>query len=131
MDRLKKQLEAAEAAQEAQQQAVTEMRLRNAIEREAAKAHIDPDEAWALVDRAGVEVAEDGTVTGADKAIKTLATTRPHLVKTQQTVSTDSKTTGGTKPKPTEADVKEFAARYGLRPEDVDPNLLQNVLSLQ
>lgn len=56
--------------------------IRNAVVLAASKANFyDPEDAFRLADLAEVQVAEDGTVTGVDNALKTLTKAKPHLVK--------------------------------------------------
>ncbi|MCG8401376.1 MAG: hypothetical protein MJA84_07235 [Firmicutes bacterium] len=45
---------------------------------------IDPADAVALIDRAGIQVDEQGAVTGAKEAVEALAKTKPHLVGTEK-----------------------------------------------
>lgn len=47
------------------------------------------------VDLAEVQVAEDGTVTGVDNALKTLTKAKPHLVKTTSGGGGSTSTVGG------------------------------------
>lgn len=87
------QLSEVEKARKAQADAeakamATEERLRTAAIRSAvvlaaSKANFyDPEDAFRLADLATVQVADDGTVTGVDDALKTLTKAKPHLVKT-------------------------------------------------
>ena len=56
--------------------------IRNAVVLAASKANFyDPEDAFRLADLAEVQVADDGTVTGVDNALKTLTKAKPHLVK--------------------------------------------------
>ncbi|KKL93653.1 hypothetical protein LCGC14_1566710, partial [marine sediment metagenome] len=48
----------------------------------------DPMDAWSFIDRAKIEVQDDGTYKGIDEALKTLIEAKPYLVKA------DSNTTG-------------------------------------
>lgn len=62
--------ERAEKAAEAAQIAANERLMRAAFLAEAAKAGAaHPEDAYALASKAGLEVAEDGTVPGVDKAV--------------------------------------------------------------
>lgn len=57
--------------------------IRTAIEREAmAGDAVDADAVVALVDRSAITI-EDGTVTGADKAVSALLKAKPYLVKSE------------------------------------------------
>jgi len=42
----------------------------------------DPMDAWSFIDRAKIEVQDDGTYKGIDEALKTLIEAKPYLVKT-------------------------------------------------
>jgi hypothetical protein len=57
-----------------------EAALRSAVVAAAARRNVvDPDAAFALVDRAGIEIAADGTASGVEAAIDRLLETRPYL----------------------------------------------------
>ena len=56
--------------------------IRNAVVLAASKANFyDPEDAFRLADLAEVQVADDGTVTGVDNALKALTKAKPHLVR--------------------------------------------------
>jgi hypothetical protein len=72
-DALQAQLDAANAR-------VTDALIRAAIEREAhAQGAVKAETVYRLVDRAAIEVAEDGSVKGAEKAVKALLEAEPYL----------------------------------------------------
>lgn len=82
-----KQLAAeASAKLEALQASMRDRAIRHAVEIEASRqGFIDPGDAVALADLAGVQyLDDDGKVTGVDTAIKALAKAKPHLVKAAQ-----------------------------------------------
>lgn len=109
------QLSEVEKARKAQADAeakamATEERLRTAAIRSAvvlaaSKANFyDPEDAFRLADLAEVQVADDGTVTGVDNALKALTKAKPHLVKTTNGGGEINSTTTGrqTRPSPDE-----------------------------
>lgn len=71
----------------AAQMELHQTRLEAAVIANASKlGFIDPAEAVALVDR-GIVKIENGTVSGADEAVKKLAEAKPHLLKSPQTTA--------------------------------------------
>ncbi len=73
----------AEAKAMATEERLRTAAIRNAVVLAASKANFyDPEDAFRLADLAEVQVADDGTVTGVDNALKTLTKAKPHLVKT-------------------------------------------------
>lgn len=57
--------------------------IRAAIEREAHKqGAVDAEAVYALVDRSALQIEDDGTVKGADKAVETLLKAKTYLVGT-------------------------------------------------
>lgn len=69
------------AAKDAQIQAANERVIRAEVRLAAQSAgFIDPEDAWALIDRTKVALDDAGSVTGAAEAIKALAEKKPHLV---------------------------------------------------
>lgn len=66
------------SAQVARQDAL----IRAAIDRAANAANaVDADAVYLLLDRSDVTIGDDGSVKGADKAVKDLLTAKPYLVK--------------------------------------------------
>jgi hypothetical protein len=58
--------------------------IRAAVDREAGKqGAIDPDAVFALMDRTELKLADDGSVAGAEKAVKALLASKPYLVKAE------------------------------------------------
>lgn len=79
-------------------ESVTQERIRNAFITAATSANISYiEDAWALADKSGVSVEEDGKVAGIDEMITTLVESKPFLV-TQSL--TKSKTIGDPTPHP-------------------------------
>lgn len=80
-DRLKAEIAAArKEAEEARTQARDTL-VRSLLISEAAKVGCaDPDDICHLVDRSGIEVQEDGTVTGVAEAVKRLVDAKPYLL---------------------------------------------------
>jgi hypothetical protein len=97
--------------------------LRGEVKAAAAKAgFIDPDDAFALLDRTDVKIDDDGNVAGIDEALKALAEAKPHLVTdTRAGGSADGGARGGANGKKDfrTASNDEYAAelaKHGLRP---------------
>lgn len=80
-------LEKAQAKADAAEQRATEAeaRARQALVRSAVMVELgkqgaaNPARIFALVDQAGLEISDDGTVTGADKAVERLLKDEPYL----------------------------------------------------
>lgn len=84
LDRTKAELEdERKKAEEAAAQVKT-MMVENAFHRENKFAWHDVSDAIAALDLSGVEVTEDGKVTGMAAAIKDVAKRKPHYVKSKQ-----------------------------------------------
>ena len=82
LTRVKKELAEAKAQAEETKARARATAIRHAIETAAAGLNFqDPADAITLADTAAVQVAEDGTVTGAAEAVKALADKRPYLLK--------------------------------------------------
>lgn len=80
---------------------VRQERIRNAFLTAATGANIAYiDDAWALADKSGVSVEEDGKIVGIDKMIATLVESKPFLVSQSPT---RSKTIGDPTPPAEEA----------------------------
>jgi membrane-associated HD superfamily phosphohydrolase len=114
-DAQKSELERAQAKAEAAERkaADAEAKARQALVRSAVMVELgkqgaaNPARIYALVDQAGLEIDDDGTVTGADKAVEKLLKDEPYLVAQQQSTNgTATRTVPGT-PKPSGAATKE------------------------
>ena len=82
VEKAKKAQADAEAKARATEERLRTAAIRNAVVLAASKANFyDPEDAFRLADLAEVQVADDGTVTGVDNALKTLTKAKPHLVK--------------------------------------------------
>jgi hypothetical protein len=92
--------------------------IRHAVEMTAATMQFhDPADAYALADLADVDVADDGKVSGVENALKALAKSKPHLVKsanTQADVNATNRTNGASGISSDEAN--ELGAIYGVNP---------------
>lgn len=73
LERARAEKEAAEQRARDADARVTQTLIRSAFVAEAAKAGaVNPEDAYVLADKNGVEVADDGTVTGVAEAVKAL-----------------------------------------------------------
>jgi hypothetical protein len=82
LEKAKADLEAARAAQAKAEGEARERLINSALINAAAKANFsDPADAVKLIDAGALEVADDGAVIGADKAIEALAKEKPYLLK--------------------------------------------------
>lgn len=80
-----KRAEDAEKAFQTLQATTRQAAIRGAVLLAAAKAEFeDPEDAVALADLSGVTVGDDMTVTGAEDAVKKLASAKKHLLKQAQ-----------------------------------------------
>lgn len=87
-DRYRAELATMQQRLAAAEQASQDRLVRSAVVTAAAKAgFVDPDDAFALVDRGALEISEDGTVTGLDEAIRAIAKAKPYLVRPKTTSS--------------------------------------------
>lgn len=84
LDKANARAEAAEKAAVAAKATVQDALKRVAVTTAAMKANaVDPDAVFALLDQSKVTVADDGTVTGVDDAVKSLLESKPYLVGNQ------------------------------------------------
>lgn len=75
--------------------------IRSAVEREATKAGaVDADVVYALIDRSELTLGDDGSVTGADKAVKALLDAKPYLKAGGEQAGTTAKRGVPATPKP-------------------------------
>lgn len=89
VDKLKKQLEKANTEREATETRYKEGRKRSAVELELAKRGcIDVALAYSALPPDAIELADDGTVKGAEKAVEALAQSKAFLFGQQQQSST-------------------------------------------
>lgn len=78
-----KAIAAKQAELDRAQTEMVEIRTRNAITLEASKqGFADPDDAYTLADKSGVEIGKDGKITGVKEALEALAKAKPYLLKT-------------------------------------------------
>lgn len=88
IERYKTDLEKAQSSYQALESELTSMResvkqerIRNAFITAAQAANIAYiDDAWALADRSGIKVGDDGNIAGVDAVIASLVETKPFLV---------------------------------------------------
>ena len=122
---LEKLQEQATQAQQERDDAIelANKRLRDAaIISEASKAGFaNPQDAIVLLDHSGVEIDDKGNVQGVSDAIKKLADEKKYLLTSKQPApNVDGGAGGGKKggkPAPTEAEIRELAAVYGVNAE--------------
>ena len=82
VEKAKKAQADAEAKAVATEERLRTAAIRSAVAMEAARlSFYDPEDAFRLADLAEVQVADDGTVTGVDNALKALTKAKPHLVR--------------------------------------------------
>jgi PAS domain-containing protein len=79
--RLQAALDAASIEREQLAASLKAERIRHAILVAASKEFQDPEDAVLLIDRSGIQISDDGVVTGVDEALKALLKKKPHLVK--------------------------------------------------
>lgn len=76
---------------------------------------VDPADAVALVDRASIQVDDNGNVTGAKEAIDALAKAKPHLVGTGKPGGSPGSTGNGGRQDGTPGDDTAFAANIAKK----------------
>ncbi len=81
LDRTKTELAERDKTIETLNTTIANMALQNAFLTDNKYTWHDPRDALALLDREGVEIKEDGKVTGLRQAIDKLAKAKPHLIK--------------------------------------------------
>lgn len=82
LERLREAAQKAEAERQAALAAANERLIRAEVKAVAADLGIvDPDAAYALMDRSGVTVDDDGQVQGVKAALEALAKSKPYLVR--------------------------------------------------
>jgi len=121
VEKLRKRLDESAAEREHLTSALNETRIRHAIEMTAAKMRFhDPADAYALSDLTGVDIDEDGAVSGVEDALKALAKAKPHLIRSAEpaaNLNAQNRTNGAASM--SEDDAQRIAAIYGVRPEYV------------
>ena len=118
-ERLKAQLAEMQTAHEQARQEMATMRLRSAVEREAIKLGFkNPEDAYLLADMTGVEMDENGKVTGVESVLKELAKTRPYLVGADEkkpAPNTNARDAGKGGQVDPEARKKDLAQRFRIK----------------
>lgn len=80
-DKLKKRVAELEESERTAQAEARTLRIRSAVEREAAKRHFaDPADAYSLVDRDAIELDERGDPTNVGKLLEKLTASKPYLL---------------------------------------------------
>ncbi|MFL1672191.1 phage scaffolding protein [Paenibacillus dendritiformis] len=108
IERFKSDLEKEQAAKQSLESELTTLResvkqerIRNAFITAAQAANIAYiDDAWALTDRSGVSVGDDGNIVGIDAVIASLVETKPFLVSQNPTKPKTIGDPSGTPPSP-------------------------------
>lgn len=109
------------ALRETQRQATIHANLRQAAQ---AAGFADPEDAVHFIAADQLQADESGAVANAKQMIEALAKSKPYLLATAQPapgVQPGPKQAGTGAP--SDAEVREFAARYGVRPEFVKQTL--------
>ncbi len=88
---------------------------------------IDIDAAFALMDKSGVKVGEDGSVTGVKEALEALTAAKPYLVKAAPPPSGTGST--GNFPRGTGSENADFAARLEAARKSGNHNLATAIIS--
>lgn len=83
LERTKTELQERDKTIETLNATISQMALQNAFLTDNKYTWHDPRDALALLDREGVEIKEDGKVTGLRSAIDKLAKAKPHLIKNE------------------------------------------------
>jgi hypothetical protein len=111
-EKLNKRLAELEAAKQQAETRARETLIRSAVISEAAKLNFnDPEDAYRLIDMAGVTIADSGKVEGASEAVKALAESRKYLIKNNNpNLSTFNPAGGGIA---VETDAQKRARIYG------------------
>lgn len=114
-ERLEKQLAEAQQARAEAEAVVNDILLRTSVKMTAAKMNfIEPEVAYQLADLAGVEIGEDGEVSGVEKALKGLAKDKPYLLKQEQGQQPDINAGKKGKGKDGKADLEAIKRRFGI-----------------
>ncbi len=115
-EKLKNQIAEKDTTLQALQNDLKTWRIRQAIEREATVLNFqNPEDAYLLADMTGVEISEDGKVTGAKEAIEKLAKARTYLLKTEKPIPPGLNARNGNQTQDGEARQKELAQRFRIK----------------
>lgn len=96
VEQWKAQAAEAQAAHDQLAQEIATLKLRQAIEREAAKlGFVNPEDAYLLADVTGLEMDDAGKIEGVEDALKELLKTRPYLAKSENQTRTVNINAGG------------------------------------
>lgn len=114
VERLKAEVEAAKAAQQAAAEEMVTMRIKQAMFTAAAKMGFhNPEDAYLMADLTEVELGEDGEVSGVETALKELLKSRPYLAKSEVAPDIDAIKRGKAKDK-SGIDIGSLKNRWGI-----------------
>lgn len=118
IDKAKRAQADAEARAAAADERLRTAMIRNAVVVAASKASFyDPEDAFRLADLEGVQIGEDGRVTGVEEALKALAKVKPHLVKALTAAGELNATAAGRATRPSaEETIRQKRAAGGYTP---------------
>lgn len=104
----------AEARAQAAEERMRTAAIRNAVVLAATRANFyDPEDAFRLADLDAVQIGDDGKVAGVEEALKTLAKTKPHLVKQAATSGEINSTAAGRQTRPSADELIERKRAQG------------------
>ena len=132
LERAQQAKEQAEATAKAAMEMANQRLVRAAFIAAAAQAGAaHPEDAFALADRAGVTVADDGTIEGVDVAVQTLVDAGRLVMSGKPTApSTDAGAGGGTRTAGTvqlTPEQLEIARKMGISPDEYAKNIPKTV----
>ena len=121
-EKLTKRLAELETAKQQAETRARETLIRSAVISEAAKLNFnDPEDAYRLIDVAGLQLSDTGKVEGAAEAVKGLAESRKYLIKsTNPALASFNPAGGGNAPQ--ETDAQKRARIYGGGGNFFDPS---------
>lgn len=116
LERLQAELNETKQALAETQRLAQERLVRNAVLAAAARVGFnDPDDAMRLIDQSTLEVREDGSVDGVEKAIQAIAKSKPYLVRGKQQPAVAPTNPEGQVQRPTDEQMRRelFGQRTG------------------
>ena len=117
LERLQAELAAEREARTRAEQARLQIAVKSQIIAAAAKASFaDPEDAYRMIDPATLDVADDGTVSGLDDAVKGLLKAKPYLAKQAPGAFSPTNPAGGAAKQSDAEILKEI---YGGRKADI------------
>lgn len=103
LEKKEKALEDLQGANEALSQQLEDLVLRGEVEKQARAMGVDPDVAWAMIDRGQLSLDEKGQAVGVKPALETLKKEKPALFGASTPGSPPNHPSGGTGGTPAEA----------------------------